>query len=150
MNRPTAMLKPLVVRNWSVVPMISTRLALRFLYQTDRMESTVVAIALVGLNPIVLVWGLGGDHNDFLTVLLIVLGFYLLLRSRPDGVQGSGGAPGAALERISPARRLRAGLGSNKWGLSLTPLACRGVSWDKRLEIHMCGRATIHARAARQ
>jgi hypothetical protein len=41
----------------------------------------VAAIVLVGLNPIVLVWGLGGDHNDFLMVFCIVLGFYLLLRS---------------------------------------------------------------------
>src|SRR5438105_4607694 len=42
----------------------------------------VAAIMLVGLNPIVLVWGLGGDHNDSLMVLCIVLGFYLLLRAR--------------------------------------------------------------------
>jgi hypothetical protein len=41
----------------------------------------VAAIVLVGLNPIVLVWGLGGDHNDFLVLLLIVLAFYLLLRA---------------------------------------------------------------------
>ena len=41
----------------------------------------VAAIVLVGLNPIVLVWGLGGDHNDFLMVFFIVLGFYLLLRA---------------------------------------------------------------------
>jgi hypothetical protein len=40
----------------------------------------VQALVLVGLNPIVLLWGLGGVHNDFLTVLCIVLGFYLLLR----------------------------------------------------------------------
>jgi len=44
-----------------------------------------VAIVLVGLNPIVLMWGLGGDHNDFLMVLFVMLGFYLLLRAR-DGV----------------------------------------------------------------
>jgi hypothetical protein len=45
----------------------------------------LVAIALVGLNPLVLVWGLGGDHNDFLMVVCIMLGFYLLLlaRARP-------------------------------------------------------------------
>jgi hypothetical protein len=42
----------------------------------------VTAIVLVGLNPIVLVWGLGGDHNDFLMVFFIVLGFYLLLLAR--------------------------------------------------------------------
>lgn len=42
----------------------------------------VKAIVLAGLNPVVLVWGLGGDHNDFLMVFAIVLGFYLLLRAR--------------------------------------------------------------------
>jgi hypothetical protein len=40
------------------------------------------AVALVGLNPIVLVWGLGGDHNDFLMLFFIMLGFYLLLLAR--------------------------------------------------------------------
>ena len=42
----------------------------------------VAAIVLVGLNPIVLVWGLGGDHNDFVMVMFIMLGFYLLLLAR--------------------------------------------------------------------
>jgi hypothetical protein len=42
----------------------------------------VAAIVLVGLNPIVLIWGLGGDHNDFLMVFCIMLGFYLLLLAR--------------------------------------------------------------------
>jgi hypothetical protein len=42
----------------------------------------LAAIALVGLNPIVLLWGLGGDHNDFLMVFCIMLGFYLLLLAR--------------------------------------------------------------------
>jgi hypothetical protein len=41
----------------------------------------VAAIVLVGLNPIVLIWGLGGDHNDFLMMFFVVLGFYLLLRA---------------------------------------------------------------------
>lgn len=40
------------------------------------------AVALVGLNPIVLVWGLGGDHNDFLMMFFIMLAFYLLLVAR--------------------------------------------------------------------
>ena len=42
----------------------------------------VGAIVLVGLNPIVLVWGLGAGHNDFLMILFIMVGFYLLLLSR--------------------------------------------------------------------
>jgi hypothetical protein len=40
------------------------------------------AVAFVGLNPIVLVWGLGGDHNDFLMVFCIMLGIYMLLLAR--------------------------------------------------------------------
>jgi hypothetical protein len=41
----------------------------------------VAAIALVGLNPIVILWGLGGDHNDFITMLFVMLAFYALLRA---------------------------------------------------------------------
>ena len=39
------------------------------------------AAVIVGINPVVLVWGLGGDHNDFLMIFLLVLGFWLLLRA---------------------------------------------------------------------
>jgi hypothetical protein len=55
------------------------------------------AIALVGLNPIVLVWGVGGDHNDCLMVFCIMLGFYLLLRARANGVAGEAGRGKEAL-----------------------------------------------------
>ncbi|MGH2863866.1 MAG: hypothetical protein ACRDJX_01310 [Solirubrobacteraceae bacterium] len=74
-----------------------------------------VAIALVALNPIVLVWGLGGDHNDCLMVFCIMLGFYLLLRARADGIAralDSTGAP-VAVERVGTsllAREMRAGV----------------------------------------
>src|SRR5260370_26984794 len=65
----------------------------------------VTAIVLVGLNPIVLVWGLGGDHNDFLMVALIMLGFYLLLlaRARRGETLPAGDARGEA----GPATRSR-------------------------------------------
>lgn len=43
----------------------------------------VHAIVLVGLNPIVLVWGLGGDHNDYVMMFFIMLAVWLLLRSAP-------------------------------------------------------------------
>jgi hypothetical protein len=42
----------------------------------------VRAVALAGLNPIVLVWGLGADHNDLLMMLPLMLGVYLLVRAR--------------------------------------------------------------------
>jgi hypothetical protein len=71
------------------------------------------AIILVGLNPIVLVWGLGGDHNDFLLLLLVMLGFYLLLRAR-------------RAERSQPAATATAadGLGVRLrgWLLPLSPM----------------------------
>jgi hypothetical protein len=57
----------------------------------------VAAIVLVGLNPIVLVWGLGGDHNDFLMVFFILLGFYLLLLARAQVAGARGDAPSVAL-----------------------------------------------------
>lgn len=41
----------------------------------------VAAIAMVGLNPIVILWGLGGEHNDFVTMLFVMLAFYALLRA---------------------------------------------------------------------
>jgi hypothetical protein len=53
------------------------------------------AVALVGLNPIVLVWGLGGDHNDFLMLFFIMLGFYLLLLARAR-VQAKSGTSGTS------------------------------------------------------
>src|SRR5437870_6130702 len=61
----------------------------------------VTAIVLVGLNPVVLVWGLGGDHNDSLMLLCIVLGFFLLLRTRG----GDAGRPSGAgwLLPLAPA-----------------------------------------------
>jgi hypothetical protein len=55
----------------------------------------VGAIVFVGLNPIVLIWGLGGDHNDFLMMFCVVLGFYLLLRAgcMPGAATGGRQAP---------------------------------------------------------
>ncbi len=64
------------------------------------------AVALVGLNPIVLVWGLGGDHNDFLMLFFIMLGFYLLLlaRARAQGPSGGEGALGTSGGTLTSAQ----------------------------------------------
>jgi hypothetical protein len=68
----------------------------------------LTAIALVGLNPIVLVWGLGGDHNDFLMVFCIMLGFYLLLRARGGSVAGEATKPAGAPSPAAAAANSRA------------------------------------------
>ena len=79
----------------------------------------VKAIMLVGLNPIVIVWGLGGDHNDFLMVFSIVLGFYLLLRAREH--ERSGGAEIGAGAAFVVAAALKAS------GVVLIPIVLAGL-----------------------
>ena len=44
-------------------------------------RNPIAAAVIVGMNPIVLVWGLGGDHNDSLMLFFLVLAFWLLLRA---------------------------------------------------------------------
>jgi hypothetical protein len=81
------------------------------------------AVAFVGLNPLVLIWGLGGDHNDFLMVVFIMLGFYLLLRAKTqaseprapetngaDRVPGANGASPTVTANAISLGRLRAWL----------------------------------------
>ena len=83
----------------------------------------VTAIVLVGLNPIVLVWGLGGDHNDFLMVLLIVLGFYLLLRTRERDRAAEREAATAREQRARPSvatHRRRAREALREWAHPLS------------------------------
>jgi hypothetical protein len=67
------------------------------------------ATAFVGLNPLVLVWGLGGDHNDFFMVFLVMLACYLLLRARavraglespPAAAAGGGGGQASRRTRL--------------------------------------------------
>jgi hypothetical protein len=79
----------------------------------------VRAIVLVGLNPIVLVWGLGGDHNDFLIVFTIVLGFYLLLLGRARDAREEEGEKKRGSAAPSTASRISARIGGWLWPLSL-------------------------------
>ena len=57
----------------------------------------VKAIALVGLNPLIVIYGVGGGHNDLLMVLLMVAGAYLLLARRAR-VSGSLAVTAAAIK----------------------------------------------------
>jgi hypothetical protein len=82
-----------------------------------------VAVALVGLNPIVLVWGVGGDHNDCLMVFCIMLGFYLLLRARAEGIARAADGAGQPIGEVR-SRSLR------EWLLPLSALeVAAGVSF---------------------
>jgi hypothetical protein len=61
-------------------------------------RDSIRAIVLVGLNPLILVWGLGGDHNDFFMMFCITLAFYLLLRAGAPGI-----SPGLPSTQTLPA-----------------------------------------------
>jgi hypothetical protein len=47
-----------------------------------RRVNQVKAVALVGLNPLTVIYGVGGGHNDLLMLLLLMAGVYLLLLNR--------------------------------------------------------------------
>ncbi len=74
----------------------------------------LAAGAFVGLNPIVLVWGLGGDHNDFLMMFFIVLAFYLLLLARARGQKDAPGRISLSRLRewLAPLAALEMGAGA--------------------------------------
>jgi hypothetical protein len=46
------------------------------------------AALLVGLNPVLLVWAVGGGHNDLIVMLFALTGIYFLLQDRIAGLAG--------------------------------------------------------------
>ncbi|MBV9047434.1 MAG: polyprenol phosphomannose-dependent alpha 1,6 mannosyltransferase MptB [Solirubrobacterales bacterium] len=62
----------------------------------------VRAVALVGLNPLVVVYGVGGGHNDLLMLAAVIGGVYLMLAHRER-------TAGAAM-MVAVALKLTAGL----------------------------------------
>ncbi len=73
----------------------------------------VAAIVLVGLNPLILVWGLGGDHNDFFMMFCITLAFYLLLRARAPGISPGVGVASEAVPASASGVSMQAGPGAS-------------------------------------
>jgi hypothetical protein len=47
-----------------------------------RQVNQVKAVALVGLNPLTVIYGVGGGHNDLLMLLALMAGVYLLMLNR--------------------------------------------------------------------
>ncbi len=62
----------------------------------------VKAAALVGLNPLVVIYGVGGGHNDLLMLLPLMAGVYMVLAQRPRS--------GAAMMVTAAAIKLTGGL----------------------------------------
>jgi alpha-1,6-mannosyltransferase len=60
-------------------------------------RNPTAAVAFVGLNPLFLVYGLGGEHNDVFMMLLVLTGVYLMLRKR-DEIGGAAFAAAVAVK----------------------------------------------------
>lgn len=73
----------------------------------------VKAVALVGLNPLIVVYGIGGGHNDLLMVAVMMAGVLLLLQHRERA--------GAASMMIATGVKLTGGL--------MLPFALAGTGW---------------------
>ncbi len=88
------------------------------------------AALFLGLNPLLLVWGLGADHSDFLMLFLILSGLYLLLEARVRRATLAPPPPGNAVGAVVAAWRRALGwidgaprpLGAGEpgWGWELT------------------------------
>ncbi|HEY1713183.1 MAG TPA: polyprenol phosphomannose-dependent alpha 1,6 mannosyltransferase MptB [Solirubrobacteraceae bacterium] len=112
----------------------------------------VKAAALVGLNPLLVIYGVGGGHNDLLMLLAMVGGVYAILASREGvggglsmlaiGVKLTAGlvlpfalAAGGAAPRAAAGRR-RLALGA---GIGLTALAALSLGVFGAGSIHVLG-----------
>lgn len=90
------------------------------------------AVAVYGLNPIVLVWTLGGAHNDLLMLLLVLAGVSLALASR-EALGGAAVVAAAAVKAtagialpfmlIGVRRGVRAAVGAGLAAASILGLA---------------------------
>jgi hypothetical protein len=100
------------------------------------------AVAFVALNPIVLVWGLGGDHTDFMMVLPAFAAVFLLLAPRLR----------AGAEHVAPAgHELLAGallvgaVGVKASAVVFIPLAVAVAGRRRRLLAGMAGAGALLA-----
>jgi alpha-1,6-mannosyltransferase len=101
---------------------ISSLAAIALTWATARLRGLdpVKAVALVGLNPLLVVYGVGGGHNDLLMLAVLMGGVYLLLRHRDrlggasivlaSAIKLTGGllAPFALADARGPLKRRRA------------------------------------------
>jgi hypothetical protein len=111
-------------------------------------RSPTLAVAFVGLNPIVLVWGLGGEHNDFIMVLLVLAAIYLLLAPRlrselPDRLQGTAGYRGLTGQELAAGALLVGAVGIKASAAIFLPLAIAIAQRRRPLIVGMCGAAVV-------
>lgn len=89
---------------YKVVAAASSLVLIALVWRAARLRGVdpVKAAALVGLNPVIVLFGVGGGHNDLLMLAILVAGLYVLLQRRE--------LSGGALMVAATAVKLTAGL----------------------------------------
>lgn len=82
----------------------------------------VPAALYVGLNPLLLVWGVGGGHNDLLMILLVT-GAVVLLVNRRDALGGATMAGATAIKASAGLLLPLLVLGAHRRGRALAGMA---------------------------
>jgi alpha-1,6-mannosyltransferase len=69
---------------YKVIAAISSVVIVVVVWNASRLRGLdpVKAVALVGLNPVIIVFGVGGGHNDLLMLAILITGVYVLLRQK--------------------------------------------------------------------
>jgi hypothetical protein len=111
-------------------------------------RSQTLAVAFVGLNPIVLVWGLGGEHNDFIMVFLLLSAMYLLLGPRIRGVSsrsshGSSRYLGLATPELAAGVLLVGAVGVKASAAIFLPLAIAVAQRRRPMLVGIGGAAVV-------
>jgi alpha-1,6-mannosyltransferase len=84
---------------FKVIAALASAGTLYLIWRTAKLRGVSAArgIALVGLNPMVTLYGVGGGHNDLLMMTLTTAGIYTIL-SRREGASGALLIGGAAIK----------------------------------------------------
>jgi hypothetical protein len=115
------------------------------------------AALLIGLNPLVLVWGLGADHNDFFVIFLITLAICVLVRARrgplsdpqpPDGPRRTGGLAGSSTTLRGARARASRALAWTDRVPHTAALRESAIWWEVAGGVALAGAVAIKASAA--
>ncbi|HEX4110508.1 MAG TPA: hypothetical protein VHX88_20435 [Solirubrobacteraceae bacterium] len=87
------------------------------------------AVVFIGCNPLVLIWGLGGDHNDFFMVLLLMVALYSALRVRRAPSAPGAASPWGVLPVVAP----RPPAGTVVAAATIEPLVAGGARLRARM-----------------
>jgi Glycosyltransferase family 87 len=92
---------PVNVLAFKLVAAVSSLAVVALVWNGARLRgiNPVRAAALVGLNPLIVVYGVGGGHNDLLMLALLLAGVVLLLQGRDR--LGAGSIVGAAAIKVT-------------------------------------------------